>query len=85
MAESCAVCGASFGSAADLVVHAREEHRDGSPSDTGPAPAPSPYACALCGARFAQPELLREHNLRPHRAPARPGRTFPSPGRPSPA
>lgn len=85
MAETCSVCGGSFGSAADLVVHARDAHSDGAPASAGGIPSQHRYACALCGARFAHPEQLRDHNLTPHPLPGRIGRPSPRPGRPRPA
>lgn len=66
MSESCGECGASFGSAADLVLHARV-HASG-PSATSPAVPVSTgaYRCGLCGALFRTPDQLRDHNLLPH-------------------
>lgn len=66
MSESCGECGASFGGAADLVVHART-HLGGGPAAEPAVPASAgTYRCGLCGALFRTPDQLRDHNLLPH-------------------
>ncbi len=75
MAEICPECGATFGSAADLVEHSRSDHRESPAQLASPTEASGPIwlRCALCGARFRSPEALAEHNARPHpsRLPSR--------------
>lgn len=80
MAEICPECGAAFGSAADLVEHARTGHPH-TPLDASVAderPSGLWFRCALCGARFRSPLALAAHNSRPHSTSKR----LPLPGRP---
>jgi hypothetical protein len=71
MAEECAECGSTFGSAADLLEHAKVCR--GSAATTRESEGePRPTAmlvCVLCGARFRGPEELAEHNRKPHGGP----------------
>jgi uncharacterized C2H2 Zn-finger protein len=71
MAEMCADCGASFGSAAELVKHMRTAHSGGDASASlamNPEASNPGFKCARCGAVFATPELLAAHGLQPHSA-----------------
>jgi hypothetical protein len=68
MAEECAECGSTFGSAADLLEHT-QVCRGPSATTTEAGAEPRPTAmmvCVLCGARFRGPEELAEHNRKPH-------------------
>ncbi len=73
MPEQCAICGAPFGSPAELLAHTNKDHSTSATAATGsgsPAPRARWFACALCGEPFRTPEELRRHNLAPHpRAP----------------
>lgn len=65
MSEVCGECGASFGSASDLIDHARDHAVEvGTTATTSRAAVR--FTCGLCGARFRTPEALRAHNLDPH-------------------
>jgi hypothetical protein len=68
MSEMCTICGASFGSAADLMTHRRTDHKDADPtSDVQMNPeAHTPgFLCAMCGQRFPTAQALAAHNLHP--------------------
>jgi uncharacterized C2H2 Zn-finger protein len=83
MSDVCPECAAPFASAADLIAHIRSAHRvDGANGADAPRAAPgSPVLrCALCGARFSQPESLAVHNGEPHRAARPRSRPFGAPG-----
>jgi Zinc finger, C2H2 type/C2H2-type zinc finger len=75
MAAICAVCGAGFGSTADLLGHMTEAHshdRSDASLKANPEASRPGYVCALCGVRFSNPQALARHNLSPHaRVPAR--------------
>ena len=74
MSELCAICGAGFGSAADLMVHRQTDHKDTDPAsdvEKNPEAHTRGFLWALCGRRFPTAAALAAHNLRPH-APERP-------------
>jgi Zinc finger, C2H2 type len=78
MAEECADCGASFGSAAELVIHMKKSHEGGDPKasmEMNPESQIPGLECAACGQRFSTRESLAAHNLHAHEQPhpARPG------------
>jgi hypothetical protein len=81
MAHSCSECGATFGSPAELIEHARAEHRPEAPQglEMNPAAHTPGLECALCGRWFATPQALVAHNLRPHRGVAPRPRPQPRP------
>ncbi|MCI4318859.1 MAG: C2H2-type zinc finger protein [Thermoplasmata archaeon] len=59
MPESCAQCGASFGSVADLVEHTKTAHPTGAPAETtatSPLTTPPPKAVELPAAEPATAE-----------------------------
>lgn len=79
MSEECSMCGATFASAADLVVHRQKAHAHEDPAtdvEMNPEAHKTGYMCAMCGARFATPQALAAHNQRPHSL----GRKTPQPG-----
>lgn len=75
MRDRCGECGITFGSAAELVAHAKKQHARGNPTaglGTNPAASGHGLVCALCGARFFTPQELARHNLGPHPRTANP-------------
>jgi hypothetical protein len=69
MTEVCSICGAPEASAAELVVHMRDLHKDASPAadvELNPEAHTSGFVCALCARRFQTPQALAAHNLNPH-------------------
>ena len=85
MSELCAMCGLSFGSHADLVIHYRGKHRDDDETTslaTNPEAHRPGLVCTLCGRRFPSPEALAGHSMGPHPA-RRPDRR--RVGRPAPS
>jgi hypothetical protein len=69
MAEECADCGASFGSASELAIHMKESHSGGDAKASmgmNPESATPGLVCALCGQRFSSREALARHNILPH-------------------
>jgi uncharacterized C2H2 Zn-finger protein len=69
MAEECADCGASFGSASDLMEHMRTAHSGGDASASlsmNPESRRSGLVCGLCGMRFRTRAALARHNELPH-------------------
>lgn len=68
MPDLCAHCGAGFGSAAELLRHARKAHPEsiGATAGASPPGVPSGVVCAQCGEWFPGPRELLEHGLRPH-------------------
>jgi C2H2-type zinc finger len=69
MSELCTICGAPFGSAADLVEHVGTVHKNDDPAtdiEMNPEAHRAGLMCGLCGRRFQTPQALAEHNLRPH-------------------
>lgn len=74
MADTCAECGSSFGSPADLLTHRRKSHPSRPGSLTGPVGSATAASleCGLCGARFLSREQLARHNLSPHYRSGRP-------------
>jgi hypothetical protein len=76
MAEECAACGESFGSAEALVRHVKEVHANEAPGaslERNPESHTAGLVCALCGIRLRTPAEMARHNLSPH-APSRPAR-----------
>ncbi|MCI4351375.1 MAG: hypothetical protein L3K15_07675 [Thermoplasmata archaeon] len=85
MPENCAECGAPFGSAADLVEHAKKAHAVATMPNAPPAPPADPefssvdliaepestprFACVFCASSFATPQELAAHNRSAHLAP----------------
>jgi hypothetical protein len=81
MAEVCSDCGAYVASAAELVEHVKTAHGQVRSEESLATNAESHvpgYQCSLCGRRFASPQELAAHTLRPHPAPRHVGR--PTPG-----
>lgn len=75
MAEECADCGATFGSAAELVAHMKSAHAGGDATASmamNPASETPTLTCGLCGRQFYSPEALAAHNLEPHEPTTRP-------------
>jgi hypothetical protein len=71
MSELCTICGAEYGSASDLMVHVKTDHKDIDPAsdvEMNPEAHTWGYLCGLCGKRFSTPQALAEHNLHPHAA-----------------
>jgi Zinc finger, C2H2 type len=69
MAEECADCGASFGSASDLMVHMRTAHSGGDAAASlsmNPESHRAGLVCGLCGERFRTRAALARHNELPH-------------------
>jgi C2H2-type zinc finger len=69
MSELCTICGAEFGSASDLMVHMKTDHKDADPAsdvEMNPEAHTKGFLCALCGRRFPTAEALAAHNLHPH-------------------
>ncbi len=69
MAEECADCRASFGSAAELVRHVKASHQGGDPQASlarNPESDRAGLVCALCGRRLQDRQSLARHNLTPH-------------------
>jgi hypothetical protein len=69
MSELCTICGAQYGSASDLMVHLKADHKDADPAsdvEMNPEAHTWGYLCGLCGRRFSTPRALAEHNLHPH-------------------
>ena len=80
MAETCAHCGTSFGSAADLIAHVRKTHPDPDPRESlamNPESRRPGLVCALCGHRFGSAEALARHALSPHATANEPARRTP--------
>ena len=69
MSELCAICGAGFGSAADLMVHRQTDHKDADPAsdvEMNPEVHTTGFLCTLCGRRYPTAVALAAHNLGPH-------------------
>jgi hypothetical protein len=69
MSELCTICGAEYGSASDLMVHLKADHKDADPAtdvEMNPEAHTPGFLCGMCGRRFATPQALAAHNLQPH-------------------
>jgi C2H2-type zinc finger/Zinc finger, C2H2 type len=83
MSEICTICGASFGSPADLMAHTKTDHKDVDPAsdmEMNPEAHIPGLLCGMCGRRFPTAEALARHNLEPHSIgrPTRRGRSSPT-------
>jgi Zinc finger, C2H2 type len=80
MSEICEMCGATFGSPADLMSHVQADHKDADPAsdiEMNPEAHTRGFLCAMCGRRFPTPAALAAHNLEPHSLGPRMGRGRP--------
>ncbi len=74
MSGVCPVCGGSFATPRELVVHLNRVHAGGDPARIAESASPSRVSGAVCplrGLRFLTPQALASHTLRPHPMPAR--------------
>jgi hypothetical protein len=72
MSDVCTICGAPCGSAADLMLHMKQVHKNDDPAsdiEMNPEAHKAGLVCALCGHRFPDAHALAEHALQPHPPP----------------